>query len=73
MHTLTINRPDTTAGAIITIYDGIDNTGTVIAIITVDAALFVVPVTLTYDVEFATGLYAEFSHEVTADIMISYR
>jgi len=72
LHTITINRPDTTAAAVVTIYDGIDNTGTVIAIITMDDALFVVPATLTYDVAVTTGIYAEFSHAVTADITVSF-
>ena len=72
LHTITINRPDTTAAAVVTIYDGIDNAGTVIAIITMDDALFVVPATLTYDVAVTTGIYAEFSHAVTADITISF-
>ena len=72
LHTITINRPDTTGGAIVTVYDGIDNTGTVIAIITMDKAVFVVPVTLTYDVAFTTGLYFEFSHSVAADMTVSY-
>jgi hypothetical protein len=72
LHTVTINRPDTTGGAIVTLYDGVDNTGTVIAIITMDVAVFVIPATLTYDVAVVTGIYAEFSHAVTADITISF-
>lgn len=72
LHTITINRPDTTASAIVTVYDGLDNTGTEIAIITMDTAVFVVPATLTYDVAFTTGLYLEFSHAVTADLTVSY-
>ena len=72
LHTVVINRPDTTAGAIITLFDSLDGTGTVIAIITMDKAVYVVPTTLIYDVAFTTGLYALFSHEVSADITISY-
>lgn len=72
LHTLTVNRPDTTAGAIITLYDGLTDAGTVIAIIAMDAALFVIPATLTYDVKLTTGLYIKFSAAVTADITVSY-
>jgi len=72
LHTITINCPDTTAGATITVYDGIGVTADIIAIITMDAALFVIPSTLIYDVEIDTGLYIVFSHEVTADITVSY-
>jgi len=73
LHTITINCPDTTAGAIITVYDGIGVTAAIISIITMDAALFVIPTTLIYDVGYDTGLYIVFSHEVTADITVSYK
>jgi hypothetical protein len=72
LHTLTINRPSTTAGAIVTIFDSLDGTGTVIGIITMDQAVFVIPTTLVYDIAFTVGLYALFSHEAGADITISY-
>ena len=73
LHTITINRPDTTDGAIITVYDGIGVTADIIAIITMDDALFVVPTTLQYDIGYEAGLYIVFSHEVTADITVSYK
>ena len=72
LHTITINRPDTTGGAIVTVYDGIDAGGTVIAILDMDVAHFVVPVTLTYDVAVVTGIFCAFSHSVTADITLSF-
>lgn len=72
LHALTINRPDTTAGAIITVYDNTESGGTIIAIITMDKAVYVVPVTLVYNITFATGLYVTFSHAVTADITVLY-
>ena len=72
LHTLTINSPDTTASATVTIYDGLTNAGVVIGVIAMDAALFVVPVTLVYDVKVATGIYVEFSFAVTADITVSF-
>lgn len=73
LHTITINRPDTTASAIITVYDGIGVTANIIAIIAMDAALFVIPATLVYDVGYLTGLYIVFSNAVTADITVSYK
>ena len=73
LHTITINRPDTTANAIITVYDGIGVTANIIAIITVDKAVYVVPTTLVFDVGYLTGLYILFSHAVTADITVSYK
>jgi len=72
LHTININRPDTTGGAIITVYDGIGVTADIIAIITMDKAVYVVPTTLRYDVGYLTGLYITFSHAVTADITVSY-
>ena len=73
LHTITINRPDTTASAIITVYDGIGVTANIIAIVIMDAALFVIPTTLVYDVGYLTGLYIAFSNAVTADITVSYK
>ena len=74
LHTLTINRPSATAGAIMTLYDSVDDTGAVIAIITLDKAVYVVPTTLQYDVNLTNGLYAVFSDEVNAgaDVTFSY-
>jgi hypothetical protein len=72
LHTITINRPDTTASAIITVYDGIGVTANIISIVAMDAALFVIPTTLVYDVGYLVGLYITFSNAVTADITVSY-
>ena len=74
LHTANINRPSATAGAIVTLYDSTDNTGTVIAIITLDKAVYVVPTTLQYDVRLTYGLYAVFSDEQNAgaDMTFSY-
>jgi len=73
LHTITINRPDSTAGAIITVYDGVGVTANIIAIITMDKAAYVIPSTLQYDAGFLAGLYIVFSHEVTADITVNYK
>ena len=72
LHSLVINRPSTTEGAHITLYDSVDDSGTVIAIITMYKAVYVVPVTLVYNVILENGLYVKFSHEADADITVSY-
>ena len=76
LHSLTINRPDPAAGANITLYDsaaGAD-VDSILAIVAMDSALFVVPVTLTYDIEFENGLYVEFSAGFTlGDITLGWR
>jgi len=77
LHTITINRPDVGAGALITVYDVAD-VGDIlptnmIANITMDDAFFVVPATLIYDVGFENGLYILFSAGMTTgDITVSY-
>ncbi|MCJ7669576.1 MAG: hypothetical protein MUO61_03545 [Dehalococcoidia bacterium] len=73
LHTITINRPDSTASAIITVYDGVGVTANIISIITMDKAVYVIPTTLVYDVGYLVGLYITFSNAVTADITVSYK
>ncbi len=74
LHTITINRPDATAGATITVYDSLTGTGSILAIISVDKAIYVVPTTLIYDCELTTGLYLLFADGLTtADVTVSYR
>jgi len=74
LHCVVINRPSTTAGAIMTLYDSTDDTGAVIAIVTLDKAVYIVPTTLQYDVRLVYGLYATFSDAQTAgaDVTFSY-
>jgi hypothetical protein len=76
LHTVTINRADNDAGAIITIYDsaaGVD-ANNIIAIICLDKAVYVIPATLAYDCELQNGLYVAFAAGMAeADITISYR
>ena len=73
LHSVVINKAATTAG-VITLYDNTAESGTVIAAITVtksDASQ--APVTLIYDLRFATGLYAGFDGTIQgADITITY-
>ena len=74
LHTVTINRPSATASAIMTLYDSLDASGAVIAIISLDVAKYVIPQTLTYDVRLTNGLYAVFSdaQNAGADMTFSY-
>ena len=77
LHTITINRPDVGAGALITVYDvaaaaDID-AAHMVANITMDDAFFVIPTTLVYDVGLVHGLYILFSAGMTTgDITVSY-
>lgn len=52
LHTITFNKP--TATAVVTVYDNTAASGTIIATITVPSSPM--PVTLTYDASFTTGL-----------------
>ena len=77
LHTLTINRPDVGAGALISVYDVADVgdilPANMIANITMDDAFFVIPTTLVFDVGLTSGLYILFSAGITtADITVSY-
>ncbi len=57
LHNITLNGT-TTVGDIL-VYDGVDNTGTLIATITARSAVQVSiqPITLNYDCEMATGIF----------------
>jgi len=74
LRSVVINRPSTSDGATITLYDSEDNSGKVIAIIamTMSKESYVMPTTLDYNIVLNKGLYAEFSHEDGADITVSY-
>ena len=73
LHTVTIMPTDTaaTAGTII-LYDNTAESGTLLGTIYVNAAAFV-PVTLTFDVSFATGLYIGFTTTNDVNVTVSYR
>lgn len=68
LHTITLNNP--VATETITIYDNTAGSGTKIGTITVPASP--VPVTLTYDVTFWTGLTIV-TATAASDISVSYR
>lgn len=67
LHSVVINTKGATANTL-TLYDGIDNTGTVVAIIDTTLA----QVVLTYDIAFATGLYATLATGTAANVTITY-
>ncbi|MDD5081771.1 MAG: hypothetical protein PHU08_00215 [Dehalococcoidales bacterium] len=74
LHTVTINGPSTTAG-VLTLYDSLTETGTVIAAITIGKKDESQGIScLIFDVAFTTGLYAGFDGTLAgADITISYK
>ena len=68
LYSLTINTP--TAAGVITLYDGLSTSGTKIGTITVPSSP--VPVSLEYNIYFATGLFVVVATQAE-DITISYR
>lgn len=68
LHTITFNKP--VATGTVTIYDNTAGSGTLIGTITVPASPM--PVTLTYDISFATGLTIV-TATAAQDITVSYR
>ena len=78
LHTITINRPDVGAGALVTVYDVADAgdilPANMVANIIMDDAFFVIPNTLIYNVGLCNGLYILFSAGMTTgDITVSYK
>lgn len=73
LHTVTIMPTDAaaTAGTII-LYDNTAESGTLIGTIYL-AAAWTAPVTLTFDVSFATGLYVGFTTTNDVNITVSFR
>ena len=58
LHTVTLNQNGVCCGvALLRIYDGVDNTGTLIAIF--DMVNLLNPVTMRFDLRFTIGLYVE--------------
>ena len=68
LHSVVLNGWST--AGVLTIYDSLDETGTVIAIIAINttAHLSLQPITFLYDLEFSTGLYAGFDATLVADL-----
>lgn len=73
LHTVTILPTDVaaTAGTIV-LYDNTAESGTLLGTIYIPAA-YVVPVTVTFDVSFATGLYVGFTTTNDVNLCVSYR
>jgi hypothetical protein len=69
LHALVINKIGASSNTI-TVYDGTDATGTVIA--TIDSTIAGAP-TRIFDVSFTTGLYVAIATGTAPDITISYR
>lgn len=72
LHNITINGI-TTVGDI-TVYDGVDATGDIIAVLHLNTAtsISVQPITLNYDLELTTGLYIAYGTAV-ADLTVTYK
>lgn len=73
LHTVTIMPTDAaaTAGTIV-LYDNTAESGTIIGTIAIVAA-YLVPVTLTFDCSFSTGLYVGFTTTADVNVTVSYR
>lgn len=73
LHTVTIMPTDTaaTAGTIV-LYDNTAESGTLLGTIYINAAGFI-PFTLTFDCNFATGLYVGFTTTNDVNVTVSYR
>jgi len=72
LHTIVVNGL-TTAGDI-TVYDGVDATGSVIAVLHLDptTSVSVQPITFTYDLAIVTGIYLDYDQSVAADLTVTY-
>lgn len=73
LHTIVNNG--ITVNGVATVYDGIDNTGTVIAVIVLSGAnpqVSCQPITLLYDVEVTVGIHIQFDDTLAADLTVTY-
>ena len=73
LHTIVVNGLTTAGDA--TVYDGIDATGTVIAVLHLDptTSVSVQPITFIYDVQCSTGLYIAYDQSLVADLTVSIK
>lgn len=73
LHTIVINGL-TTVGDI-TVYDGVDATGAIIAILHLATAtsVSIQPLPLVYDLELNTGIYIAYDQAVAADLTVTYK
>ena len=72
LHTIVVNGL-TTAGDV-TVYDGVDATGSVIAVLHLDptTSVSVQPITFLYDAKVDTGIYIVYDQSVAADLTVTY-
>jgi hypothetical protein len=70
LHTITVNTAAAGAAETVTIFDSLSGSGTKIGTITVPSSA--VPVTLTYDVQFATGLTIV-TATASGDLTVSFK
>ncbi|MBU1621888.1 MAG: hypothetical protein KKD77_24495 [Gammaproteobacteria bacterium] len=72
LHSVVVNGL-TTAGDI-TLYDGVDNTGDVIAVLHLDPAtsISVQPIPFPYDAKVDDGIYVEYDQTAVADLTVMH-
>jgi hypothetical protein len=73
LHTIVLNGLITEGE--ISVFDGIDATGEPIGVLGLTptiASVSVQPITLTYDLKIATGIYIEYDQSVGADLTVTY-
>ena len=72
LHSIVLNGL-TTAGDC-AVYDGVDNTGTLIATLHLDltTSVSVQPITFLYDVEVLVGIYLDYDATLVADLTVSH-
>ncbi len=72
LHTIVVNGLGTVGTC--TVYDGVDNTGAVIAILNLDIAtsVSVQPIPFLYDARIVTGLYLEYAGGLVADLTVTF-
>lgn len=75
LHTVTISQGDAapTAGTISVLDSTSAGAGTPIFTWVLPSTTAIVPVTLTFDVEFSTGLYLDFTTVADVNVVCSYR
>ena len=73
LHTIVVNGLTTAGDA--TVYDGIDATGNVIAVLHLDptTSVSVQPITFAYDLRLGTGLYIAYDQSLVADLTVTYK
>ncbi len=73
LHTITICGAPGTDG-VATVYDNTDGSGTIIALLSISVAdsISVQPITLTFDVEYETGLYIDYTGGLVVNLSVSF-